>query len=279
VTPNVTIISLIYRSPAYAIGLWKSLLASTPELKTGEANFYFVANNANSRTLSALKRHQIPFIEFNRAVLTDAQHFERGFAKPEYIGRVYAAYNFGIEKCTTQKVVLINSDMIFSPGWLTSLLKLENGQNIVSPTLVERNHPRFGVFPGAVEQNFGRSFRTFKSKKWETFLEFQTLSNKSVLEGGSYMPALFQTNWFKNFGFYPEGNLRFQDEEYEKVAKYGDEYLYETFKEKGIGHLTDPNSFCYHFKEGERSTTLESYLYNSFSFLRNQTSRIFQSWH
>jgi hypothetical protein len=80
-SPNVTIISLIYRSPAYAVGLWKSLLASTPELHTGEAKFYFVANNANSRTLGALKRHQVPFIEFNRAVLSDAQHHEMGFAK------------------------------------------------------------------------------------------------------------------------------------------------------------------------------------------------------
>lgn len=271
---NVTIISLIYRSPAYAVGLWKGLLASTPELQTGEASFFFVANNANSRTLSALKRHQIPFIEFNRTVLNDAQHYEMGFAKPEYIGRVYAAYNFGIEQCATQKVVLINSDMIFSPGWLTSLLKLDNGHNVVSPTLVERNHPRFGVFPGAVEQNFGGSFSSFKSKKWESFLRSQNLRNETASVGGSYMPALFQSNWFKSFGFYPEGNLRMPHEEYEKVSKYGDEFLFETFKKNGIGHLTDPHSFCYHFKEGERSTSLGSFMYNSIYLLRNKIAGI-----
>jgi hypothetical protein len=202
-----------------------------------------------------------------------------GFAKPEYIGRVYAAYNFGIEQCTTEKVVLINSDMIFSPGWLTSLLKLENGRCVVSPTLVERNHPRFGVFPSAVEQNFGRSFRSFKSKKWETFLRSQNLGNDTASEGGSYMPALFHTNWFKRFGYYPEGNLRLPHLEYDKVSKFGDEFLFETFKKNGIGHITDPNSFCYHFKEGERSTSLVSYLYNSISFMRQKIASILKFWH
>ena len=150
--PRVTIICLIYRSPAYAIGLYHYLKLVTPALVSGEADFFFVANNANSKTLKTLKKFQIPFVEFNRKVMTDEQHSALGFATPEYIGRVYAAYNFGVRHCTTPMVVLINSDMVFSRGWLEELLVLENGRQIVSCELVERNHPKFGVFPGAICQ-------------------------------------------------------------------------------------------------------------------------------
>jgi len=273
---QITIISLIYRSPSYAVGLWKALLASTPQLKTGEADFYFVANNANAQTLKALKKHKIPFIEYNQPVLSNEQHYNLGFAFPEYIGRVYAAYNFGIKQCSTQKVVLINSDMILSPDWLSSLLKLDDGLHVVSPTLVERNHPRFGVFPGAVEQNFGSSFRSFKVKKWVDFLTLRSGLERNTLDGGSYMPALFHTKWFKDFGFYPEGNLRNPTEKYERVSMYGDEYLFSLFKKSGIGHITDPNSYCYHFKEGERSASLKSTLHNIFFILRNELAKIYK---
>ncbi len=259
---QVTIISLIYRSPKYAVGLWKSLLAATPQLRTGEAVFFFVANNANSKTLKSLKKHQIPFIEFKPSTLSDEQHFALGFSAPEYIGRVYAGYNFGIKQCVTEKVVLINSDMVLSPNWLSSLLSLDDGNKIVSPTLVERYHPRFGVFPGAIEKNFGSSFRSFKKSKWAEFLNIQNTLTGSVSEGGPYMPALFRMEWFKNFGLYPEGNLRLSSENYENVSEYGDQHLFRLFKQSGIEHITDPNSFCYHFKEGERSDSVVDDLLN-----------------
>lgn len=198
--------------------------------------------------------------------MSNDQHFALGFAAPEYIGRVYAAYNFGIQQCNTERVVLINSDMVLSPNWLSSLLLLDDGHKIISPTLVERHQPRFGIFPGAVEQNFGSSFRSFKKSKWVKFLERQKNLRRSVAEGGPYMPALFHTAWFKNFGLYPEGNLRSPTEKYESVLEYGDQYLFRLFKQSGIEHITDPNSYCYHFKEGERSDSvisdLQDLLYN-----------------
>ena len=270
--PRVTIISLIYRSPEYAVGLYKNLLKFTPSILSGETDFYFVANNANYRTIKALKKNKIPFIEFNQPVLSARQHFELGYATPEYIGRVYKGYNFGLENCKTPLVVLINSDMIFSPNWLENLMALEDGRKIVSCTIVERNHPKFGVFPGAIENNFGSSFKNFKIRKWENFL-LESLNENQPLTGGGYMPAIFRTSWFKDISFYPEGNIRKPNAPYSEVFMYGDEYLFEKFSALGIQHITSSNSYCYHFKEGERATSFFPKLQNYLSFIRKWIRR------
>ena len=254
--PRVTIICLIYRSPAYAIGLYNYLKLVTPSLESGEADFLFVANNANSKTLKTLKKFQIPFVEFNQEVLTDAQHSALGFATPEYIGRVYAAYNFGIQRCRTPLVALINSDMVFSHSWLEELLVLENGKQIVSCELVERNHPKFDVFPGAITKNFGSSFKNLRWHDWLLYSGVKMENETSVRPGGAYMPSLFRTQWFKEIGFYPEGNVKTKDGSYNDVAYFGDEFLFAKFEQHGISHVTTSRSLCYHFKEGERGTSL-----------------------
>lgn len=272
--PSVTIISLIYQSPRYAIGFWKSIQESTPQLASGEATFYFVANNANQKTKRALIKHKIPYIDFERIVLSNEQHFKLGFAKPEYIGRVYSAYNFGIQECKTPKVVLLNSDMVLSPGWLTKLLATDHQTRIVSPILVERNHPRFGIFPGALEGNFGHSFESFDKKRWLNFLRLQQGKADVMKPSGPFMPALFNTDWFSRISYYPEGNLRNDFDSYENVSEYGDEYLFRIFQEAGIPHVSHSNVYCYHFKEGERSTLIfQSYL-NRFSQARRLVGKL-----
>jgi GT2 family glycosyltransferase len=258
---GVTIICLIYRSPEFAKGLYEKLLAVTPTLVSGESKFYFVANNANSRTLRYLKSKQIPFVEFRKTTLSNEEHKALGFATPEYIGRVYAAYNFGIENCSTSHVVLINSDMVFSYGWLEELLAHKNENAIVSCTLVERKHPKFfSVFPGAVEKNFGSSFRNLDWDNWLKFSSNFSTKKSHLTPGGPYMPALFKKVWFQEITFYPEGNMRLPDSEYEKVHLYGDEFLFNEFAKAGISHVTTSNALCYHFKEGERGTAISEKL-------------------
>jgi GT2 family glycosyltransferase len=258
---DVTIICLIYRSPEFAKGLYEKLLAVTPTLVSGESEFYFVANNANSRTLKYLKSTQIPFIEFRKKELSNAEHKDLGFAAPEYIGRVYAAYNFGIQHCNTSHVVLINSDMVFSDGWLEKLLIHRNKDTIVSCTLVERKHPKFNsTFPGAVEKNFGSSFRNLEWDDWLKYSNNFSANESTLTSGGAYMPALFRKEWFQKITFYPEGNLRLSASEYEKVHLYGDEFLFNEFAKAGISHVTTSTALCYHFKEGERATALSEKL-------------------
>lgn len=253
---KVTIISLIYRSPEFAIGLYERLREVTPSLQSGEALFYFVANNANKKTLKALQKQGIPYLKFNTRILSDLEHESHGYAKPEYIGRVYSAYNFGIQQAKTPLVVLINSDMVFSENWLEGLLKHDDEQSIVSCTLVERKHPKFGVFPGAIEANFGNTFRTLKWRDWLEFSRNHIHGVTPVANGGPYMPALFHKKWFEEYSYYPEGNLGFSNKPYSEVFMYGDEFLFSQFQEHGIRHISSTSSLCYHFKEGERGTLI-----------------------
>ena len=273
-TPEVTVISLIYQSPEYAVGFWKYLKENTPELANGKAVFYFVANNANRKTIRALDKNEIPYIPYTTPVLEDFEHEAKGFAAPEYLGRVYSAYNFGIRMCETPLVVLLNSDMILSDNWLTLLLESQESNSILSPTLVERSHPRFGVFPGAIEANFGSSFRTFKQKAWQAFIEDIPNDEATFKQNGPYMPALFKVRWFHEICFYPEGNTRRLTDPYEQVLEYGDEYLFRKFQESGVNHVSHSKVFCYHFKEGERATKAYPLLLNLISFLKGRIKRL-----
>lgn len=252
-TPEVTIISLIYRSPQFARGLWENLISVTPEIMTGAAEFFFVANNANRKTLSYLSRKNIPHKIYNSKVLSIEEHQSQGFAGPEYIGRVYSAYNFGALSANANKVVLVNSDMVFSENWLTNLIEKFDGSEILSCSLVERDHPLFGVFPGAIEANFGSKFSNFNLEKWKLFSRTHSSREFNKSPGGAFMPAIFLREWFVRFGGFPSGNIGKPGNSYNEVEMYGDEYFFSILKRNGIGHSTISNSLCYHFKEGEKS--------------------------
>ena len=260
---RASIVALIYKSPTFAREFYKHLLSSTPEVKNGSAEFFYVANNASPQVLRTLRLHDIPHHVFNAPELTIEQHFAHGFAGPEYIGRVYAAYNFGVQRAQSQSVVLLNSDRVMSPNWLSALLAEANSSTVLSPQLVERNHPRFGVFPGALERNFGRDFRSMDTTGWNTFCSEYLSEHQSDLthDGGPYMPAVFQKSWFNDFGGFPHGNIA--GSTYDEVVTYGDEAFFNVLKSAGISHKTTPRSLCYHFKEGERAT-------NPFLFTRTQ---------
>lgn len=268
-TADVTIISLIYRSPEYAKGLYERLLQVTPSIKSGTTKFYFVANNANKATRIALEKNKIPHFVFNTPEISDQEHFDLGYAKPAYIGKVYAGYNYGIQQCKSKFVVLINSDMVFGPNWLEELLSCEDGSSVVSCTLVEREHPKFGIFPGAIEGSFGSSFRNLKWDSWVNYCRSLSDQRHEYSNGGAYMPALFRTEWFTDISLYPEGNVRSESGSYSEVAQYGDEFLFSKLEGAGIRHITSPKSFCYHFKEGERATELKPKIQNYFALFKN----------
>jgi hypothetical protein len=255
-SPRVSIIALIYKSPSYAVNFYKELVDSTPELKDGLANFFYVANNANRKTLKALTKNKLPFYDFRRPELAIEKHKQTPFAAPEYIGRVYAAYNYGVEKSVTELVVLLNSDMILSPGWLSQMLSFYTPGEVLSPTLIERNHPNFGVFPGAIESDFGSNFKNFRKTEWVRFCHSYSNSIANKKDGGPYMPALMPREIFLKLGGFPEGNLRGDD--YYEVSEYGDQYFFRILKENLFIHRSLTNIFCYHFKEGEKNSSFFS---------------------
>lgn len=245
--------ALIYRSPAYANFFYQSLVRYTPELQEGSADFFFVANSATRATLKVLKKNNIPHVEFEGKVRSEQELVSLGYASPEYLSRVYEAYNFGVSQSKGDLVLLLNSDMVLSPGWLEKLLKHWSGHSIVSTNLVERHHPKFGTFPNAIERNFGTNPRNFDFESWERFCSSTGIQPESLPACMPYMPSLFKREWFEELGGYPLGNLG-DGKDFSKVIRYGDEAFFDKLAATGIRHMSASDVLCYHFKEGEKAT-------------------------
>ncbi len=168
--------------------------------------------------------------------------------KPEYINRVYKGYNFGIKNSQGEIVVMINSDNMFTPNWLENLIKNLDKNKILASQIVERKHPKFGVFPTAIHGEFGSHPSNYKEKE---FLKFaQKISKDELIPKGAYMPCAVYKSNIEKAGYYPEGNIA--GKSYDEVIQYGDENLYERLEKIGVKHYTVCDSIVYHFKEGER---------------------------
>lgn len=246
---EVSIICLIYKSTKFAKMVYESIKKHTPMLDTGKAEFFFVANDPTEELLDFLKKNKYPHIINYNNVLTDEEMFEKGFAKPEYMRRVYCGYNYGILNAKGKRVVLINSDNFFSKDWLENLLKYSEYKNIISSTLVEPSQEKYDIFPGAIKGNFGNTSDTYNDEK------FQVFANKIKKTGlsldGAYMPCILYRDVALYAGLYPEGNLA--EDSYENVREFGDIYFYQRLSSFGISHFTSKDSIVYHLKEGEKS--------------------------
>lgn len=251
---DISIVCLIYKSIPLAEALYESVLKYTPLLASGRAEFFFVANDPTDEVVEFLRTKNIPhYININEH-LTEKELFSKGFAAPEYMRRVYQGYNFGIQKAKGQRLVLINSDNFFSRDWLENLLKYSDYKKVVSSTLVEPGQDRVGVFPFAIEKDFGRTLDDFKEDKFQQFVE--KISKTGYASGGAYMPCLLYKDVAVMAGLYPEGNLA--GKSFNEVSRFGDEYFYDRLKEFGIEHITAKDSVSYHLKEGEKSELQEN---------------------
>jgi len=250
---KISIVCLIYKSPQLADWVYDSLYEFTPMLHTGEAEFFFVANDPEEDLLAHLINKGYPFILNNNIKLSEAELFELGYGKPEYMSRVYKGYNQGIIHAKGQKVVLINSDNYFSPDWLENLLKYSEYKNIICSTLVEPGHDIHPVFPSAFHVNFGKKVSEFKK---DDFLKFTSKIKKTGLKyGGAYMPCIFNRNLAFYAGLYPEGNLA--KDSFDEIFDYGDKVFYQKLLGFGIKHYTAKDSIVYHLKEGEKDDVIK----------------------
>lgn len=244
---KISIISLIYKSKCYADFVFNSLLKHTPLIRSGEAEFFFVANDPTDELLSHLDAKNYPYVLNINQKYSDEELFQLGYGTPNYMSSVYRGYNCGINHARGEMVVLINSDNAFSPDWLENLLKWSNRHTIISSQIVERNHPKHGYFPSALKANFGSSANNFNE---DSFLEFRMkVAKTGLINGGAYMPCLFYKDVLTIVGGYPDGNVA--GDSFNNVKLYGDEYLFGKLKEFGIDHFTSLDSIIYHFKEGE----------------------------
>jgi hypothetical protein len=245
---KVSIISLIYRSATLADWVHDSVHKFTPLIARGEAEFFFVANDPTPGLVAHLDQRGYPYVVNNNKQHSDEELFALGYGAPEHMSRVYRGYNEGVRHAKGDYVVLVNSDNYFSPDWLENLLKYSDRSKVISSTLVERSHPEFGVFPGAVQGEFGGTVAEFDEAG---FLTFVSTSKKTGLRpGGAYMPSLFHRDIVIEAGLYPDGNIAGAD--FMEVARFGDEAFFDRLASLGVEHLTALDSISYHLKEGER---------------------------
>ena len=245
---EISIICLIYRSSRLAEKFYRSLEEYTPMLKSGLAEFFFVANDPTKEVLDFLKKHKYPYILNKNKQLTNDELFKEGYAAPEYMRRVYQGYNEGIKHAKGNKIVLVNSDNFFSKDWLENLLKYLNHQTVICSTLVEPGHILHGVFPGAIEADFGRKIDEFQD---DNFQQFANKIRKTGLKpDGAYMPCLMYKDIAILAGLYPLGNLA--DKSFDTVKEFGDIYFYQKLYSFGVRHYTSKDSIVYHLKEGEK---------------------------
>lgn len=244
---NVSIASLIYTSTTYADFVYEQVHKHTPELATGEAEFYFVANDATPEVLDHLRRKGYPFYEQTNQKHTDDELFAMGYGKPEYLHRVYKAWNRAIDEAKGKYVVLINSDNAFSPHWLNNLVRRTTKDTIVSSLLVERGHEVIGTFPaslngtGSIPYNCGKTPYSYDEEKFQAFV--QQISSDAVSIGGVYMPVCFMKDGAVR---YPEGNIA--GSSFDDVVDYGDRVF---MRNMNRTHITAWDSVAYHFQQGE----------------------------
>lgn len=246
---DVSIICLVYKSTQLAEALYESVLAHTPLLQTSKAEFFFVANDPTEEVVEFLKSKNIPHYINKNDHLSEDELFSKGFAAPEYMRRVYQGYNYGIQKAKGQRVVLINSDNFFSRDWLENLLKYADYTKVVSSTLIEPGQDNVGIFPFAVEKNFGRTLDDFDDSGFQSFAE--KISKTGYSSGGAYMPCVLYKDIAIMAGLYPEGNIA--SNSFNEVARFGDEAFYDKLAQFGVEHITAKDSVVYHLKEGEKS--------------------------
>lgn len=241
--PQVSIFAVVYRSIEYARYINDVVRNSCPEVATGEAEFFLVANQPESDLRAWLPKSQLSFLEYWPESELSAQ------CGPNYLAGVYEAYNFGVNEAKGEIVVMLNSDMVPSPGWLKSMVEEFQPSDLLSPWLVEPFHPKYGVFPGAIEANFGRSPQTFEAPGWSDFC----LAGDAKLPANAsppFMPVMVLKDKFLQLGGFPQGNLLVNGE-----CIPADKDYFEKLAATGMRHrFTTRPVYFYHFKEGEKRT-------------------------
>jgi len=245
---EVSISVPVYKSKIYADWVYNSLYEFTPMLQSGEAEFFFIANDPQPELLRHLQAKGYKhYVNYNPP-MSKEQMFALGYGWPEYMRRVYRGYNEAIRRSQGNIVVLINSDHYFSPHWLENLLKHVTKETIVCSQLVERTHPKHGTYPGAYHCDCGDSPLTFDKEK---FLSFADKVRKDAIRPGglSYMPCAFYRDVAFRVGLYPEGNIA--GKSFKRVVKWGDEAFFDKLAAIGVKPITALDSIVYHIKEGE----------------------------
>jgi hypothetical protein len=245
----VTLICLIYQGVDWLEFAYGELLLLQSELEDGVIEILFCANDPTDEIVDFLVKNNIPHIIFRNE--NPNEH---------YLSRVYRAYNFGVSVSKGDYCLLVNSDMAYSPGFITRLLDEREENRLLVAKLVESGTLKPGQL--ATKRNFGKNLYTFKREKFYKFAS--KIQVEKLTKGGLYMPLLVHKQKFLNLGGFPEGNIT-----PESLSSYldgadaqisspgnpcisGDDALFRKAEKLGMQHITSFNSIAYHFQEGEK---------------------------
>lgn len=240
-TQNIELISLIYRSTEYLDFIYHELTSAYCAVPDWQVGIRIVANDATTEVVSRLRALDVP-----QTIYTDPSPHEY------YLNRVYRCWNHAGRTSIYDNICFVNSDMMFSPNWLTNLLKHHDGVHIPTSRLVESGKMRSGTH--GISYDCGRSPAHLDTQRWQTFVE-RTMQDETHSRG-LFMPCVFETQRFIESGGYPEGNV-FRDgigtQTRGALLQTGDDWYFRKLeREYGMQHITVFDSLVYHIQEGEK---------------------------
>lgn len=255
-SPSVSIVSLIYKSTKYLQFVYDQVKKYTVDGELGQdIEFFFVTNDADPSVIRYLIEHNIPHYVFAN---TPANVKAHGTTE-SYINNVYRAYNYGVSKAQGKYIVLINSDMAFSPGWLTNMLRgFSNQPNdermCITSRLIESGRYPSGKY--GMTFDCGKFLRTYNENRF--LMKAREIAQSTLQAGGLFMPLLIKKSVFDSVGGYPEGNITPTSDIFNpEIAKKGkpcipgDVVFMRKLESKGVQHFTAFDSIVYHFQNGE----------------------------
>lgn len=252
--PQVTIVTLIYKSCEWLEFIYGEMLRMRDSMGPNVVELLVVANDAEPEVLLFLEENLIPHIKVKTRLSPDEW----------YINSVYRAYNAGLLHARGEYVLFINSDMAFTPDFLLNLWRNRDASKFLAGRLVEQGVMRSGQY--GIEKSFGATPKGFRRKSFGKFAN--EIKDDVLHPGGLYMPLLVNRSTFMNLGLFPEGNLSLEAldtyVECGEVSAYaefgedcvpGDRALFIRATAQGISHYTNFGAIAYHFQAGEMRST------------------------
>lgn len=240
---NVEIISLIFKSLDYLDLIVKELKSDKCKVDGWDVSIRIVANDATPEVIEKLKLSDIPYTIYNDPKPNDY-----------YLNRVYRCWNYAGETSQADNICFVNSDMVFSDGWLSNLLKHHDGINIPTSRLVESGKMMSGTH--GISHNCGRGPKTIDYNLWDTVVGH--VKKDEIHNNGLYMPCVFEKTRFIESGMYPEGNIYYDGigtlHPSGTIQSGDDWYFRKLEKEYNMKHITVFDSLVYHIQEGEKDT-------------------------
>ena len=171
---NIEIISLIYKSVDYLKFICEQLKGSSCLVDGWDVKLRLVANDATEEVLEAIKDCGVPYSIYNDPNPEDF-----------YLNRVYRCWNYAGQSSNYDNICFVNSDMMFSPNWLSKLLEHHDGDNIPCSRLVESGKLRSGSLH--TQNRFQRIVARLEACSCLVSLKQVDLSKVGCTQRGTYL--------------------------------------------------------------------------------------------